>query len=161
LLGQALRLCREAGLGKVEHIAIDSTKVRPHANRNRTVSYQQLQEAELTPDRRVRAMLADAAQVDRAEDARYGAGRQPEDLPAEPKSREQRRRKMREAKQRLEQQAELRGAQARQERKHSGGKHRNNASKKRNNRCSRISKPFADSRSFCCAAWTPCDAGGA
>src|SRR6202521_3432819 len=131
LLGQALRLCGETGLVKVGQIAIDSTKMRAQADRNRTVRYQQLQEAEGVLDQRVRALLAEAAQVDSQEDARYGAGRKPEDLPAELKSSEQRLRKIREAKHRLEQQAEQRAAQARQERERSGGKHRNNASKKR------------------------------
>jgi hypothetical protein len=131
LFGQVLRLCREAGLVKVGQIAIDSTKMRAHADRNRTVRYHQLQEAERALDQRVRAMLAEAAQVDHAEDARYGAGGKPEDLPAELKSSQQRLRKIREAKQRLEQQAEQRAAQALQERERSGGKHRNNASKKR------------------------------
>lgn len=131
LFGQVLRLCREAGLVKVGQIAIDSTKMRAHAGRNRTVRYQQLQEAEGVLDQRVRALLAEAAQVDSQEDARYGAGRKPEDLPAELRSSEQRLRKIREAKQRLEQQAEQRAAQVRQERERSGGQHRNNASKKR------------------------------
>ena len=131
LFGQVLRLCREAGLVQVGQIAIDSTKMRAHANRNRTVRYRQLQEAERVLDQRVRAMLAEAAQVDSQEDGRYGAGCKLEDLPAELKSSEQRLKKIREAKQRLEQQAEQRAVQARQERARSGGKHRNNASRKR------------------------------
>jgi len=131
LFGQVLRLCREAGLVQVGQIAIDSTKMRAHANRNRTVRYRQLQEAERVLDQRVRAMLAEAAQVDSQEDGRYGAGCKLEDLPAELKSSEQRLKKIRAAKQRLEQQAEQRAVQARQERARSGGKHRNNASRKR------------------------------
>lgn len=131
LFGQVLRWCREAGLVQVGQIAIDSTKIRAHASRNRTVRYQQLGEAEQALDDRVRALLEQAAQVDAEEDARYGAGRKPEDLPAELATSEQRLRKIREARQKLEQQANQRAAQAREERERSGGQHRNNASRKR------------------------------
>ena len=108
LFAQVLRLCREAGLVQLGRIAIDSTKIRAHASRNRTVRYQQLQEAERELEERVRTLLAEAAQVDAEEDACYGVGRRAQDLPAELATSEQRLRKIREAKQKLEQQAEQR-----------------------------------------------------
>jgi len=131
LFGQVLRLCREAGMVQLGRVAIDGTKIKAHADRNRTVRYQQLQEAERALEERVRTLLEEAAQVDAEEDARCGAGRRPQDLPAEMATSEQRLRKIREARQKLEQQAAQRASQAREERERSGGKHRNNASKKR------------------------------
>ena len=131
LFAQVLRMCREAGMVKLGQIAIDSTKIRAHADRNRTVRYQQLEQAERVLDERVKALLAEAAQVDAEEDARYGVGQKPQDLPAELATSEQRLRKIRQAKQKLEQQAAERAAEARAERERQGGKHRNNASRKR------------------------------
>lgn len=131
LFAQALRLCRAAGMVQLGQIAIDSTKIRAHADRHRTMRYQQLEQAERVLEDRVRALLEEAAQVDAAEDARHGVGRKAQDLPAELATSEQRLRKIREAKQRLEQQAAERAAAAQQERERNGGKHRNNASKKR------------------------------
>jgi len=131
LFAQVLRMCREAGLVKLGQMAIDSTKIRAHADRHRTMRYQQLEEAERALDERVRALLQEAAQVDAEEDARYGKEQKPQDLPAELATSQQRLQKIREAKQKLEQQAAERAAAARQERENQGGKHHNNASRKR------------------------------
>lgn len=57
---------------KVGQIAIDSTKIKAHADRHRTMRYQQLEEAERAMEERVRQLLAEAAEVDAEEDACYG-----------------------------------------------------------------------------------------
>lgn len=131
LFAQVLRMCRESGMVQLGQIAIDSTQIRAHADRHRTMRYQQLEQAERELEKRVRALLEEAAQVDAEEEARYGVGRKAQDLPAELATSEQRLRKIRAAKQKLEQQAAERAVAARQERENQGGKHRNNASKKR------------------------------
>lgn len=128
LFTQVLGLCRRTGLMKVGVVAIDGTKMLANANPERTVRYNELEEAER---RLVRRWLEEAEQVDAEEDERYGKGRSPSDLPADMATVEQRLNKIREAKQQLEQEARERAEAANQERQDNGGKHKNQAAKKR------------------------------
>jgi transposase len=131
LFVQALRLCREAGLVKLGHVALDGTKVRAQASQRASLSYAQIVERERELERQVRRLLEQAATVDAEEDARYGPGRRGDELPAELATTEQRLAKLHEIKQRMEQQARDAAAQAEQERAAAGGKPRNEAEKKR------------------------------
>ena len=128
LFAQVLGLCRGAGLVKIGAVAIDGTKMMANANPERTVRYNELEEAER---KLVRRWLEEAEQVDAEEDARFGKGNSPSDLPADMATVEQRLKKIREAKQRLEQEARERAEAAAQERNSNGGKHKNQAAKKR------------------------------
>jgi transposase len=131
LFGQVLRLCREAGLVKLGVVAIDGTKMRANADRNQTLRYRDICEQEQALEAQVRRLLEEAAQTDADEDGRYGKGNQPQDLPPELASAEQRREKLRAAKQKLEREAAARAEAARREREANGGKHRRDAAKKR------------------------------
>jgi transposase len=131
LFTQVVALCREAGMVKLGEVAIDGTKMRANADRNQTMRYAGLSEAEQEMEKRIQQILAEAAQVDAEEDARYGKGQRAEDLPAALATTKQRLEKIRAAKQKLEQEAAQRAEAARQEREANGGKHRNNAAKKR------------------------------
>jgi transposase len=91
LFGQVLELCAEAGLVKVGVIAIDGTKVHANASQHAARNYEQL----------AREILAEADQVDREEDERYGDARGDE-LPPEFQSAHGRKGWLREAKQRLD-----------------------------------------------------------
>jgi len=91
LFGQVLELCAEAGLVKVGVIAIDGTKVHANASQHAARDYEQL----------AREILAEADQVDREEDERYGDARGDE-LPPEFQSAHGRKGWLREAKQRLD-----------------------------------------------------------
>jgi transposase len=88
---EVLALCAEAGLVKVGVIAIDGTKIRANASRDRNRSYVSI----------VEELLGEAERVDREEDDQHGQARGDE-LPAVLRSREQRRRALAEAKARLE-----------------------------------------------------------
>ena len=44
LFGQVLELCRKAGLVKLGHVALDSTKVRANASRHKAMSYGRMRE---------------------------------------------------------------------------------------------------------------------
>jgi transposase len=88
---EVLALCAEAGLVKVGVIAIDGTKIRANASRDRNRSYVSI----------VEELLAEAERVDREEDQRHGSDRGDEP-PAGLRSREQRRQALVEAKARLE-----------------------------------------------------------
>ena len=128
LFTQVLGLCRRAGLVKMGVVAIDGTKILANANPERTIRYNQLEEAER---RLARRWLEEAEQVDAEEDQRYGQGQSPSDLPADMATAEQRLQKIRAAKQQLEQEARERAEATEQERQASGGQHKNEAAKKR------------------------------
>jgi len=91
-----LQLCWKAGMVKVGQVAIDGTKIRANADRNRSFRYNQLSEQEQALQKQVEQMLAEAAQCDAEEDALYGEGRKPEELPEELRSAKTRREKIRE-----------------------------------------------------------------
>lgn len=131
LFTQVLGLCRRAGLVKVGTVAVDGTKMLANANPERTVRYNELDEAE----RRIaRRWLEEAERADEEDDARQGKGQSASDLPAELATSEQRLQKIREAKAQLEQEARERAEAAEQERRDHGGKHSNDAAKKRYHR---------------------------
>ena len=68
-------LCREAGLVKLGHVALDSTKVKANASKHKAMSYGRMCEAEKELQRQVRELLEEARQVDQQEDSRYGKGK--------------------------------------------------------------------------------------
>jgi hypothetical protein len=72
-----LGLCREAGLVSVGEIAIDGTKIRANASKDRNRSYESI----------VSEIFEEAEQIDREEDERYGATRGDE-LPEQLRTRE-------------------------------------------------------------------------
>jgi len=107
---QVLQLCQKAGLVKLGHIAIDGTKLKANASKHKAMSYERMSEAEQKLEAEVQKLLAEAERVDAGEDAEYGKGRRPEQLPNELKRREDRLRKIREAKAALEQEAKEKAA---------------------------------------------------
>ncbi|MCA1700966.1 MAG: transposase [Actinobacteria bacterium] len=71
LFGDVLSLCAEAGLAEVGVVAIDGTKVNANAGRDANTGYEQI----------AREILAEADEVDRQEDERYGEGSSVDVLP--------------------------------------------------------------------------------
>ena len=102
---QALRLCEKAGLVKLGHVAIEGTKLKANASKHKAMSYDRMQEKEKQLREEVEKLLAQAAQVDVEEDAKYGKGKQGDELPADLARRESRLKKIAEAKAALEQEA--------------------------------------------------------
>jgi hypothetical protein len=107
---QVLRLCQEAGLVKLGHIAIDGTKIQGNASKHKAMSYERMVEMERRLNQEIEKLLAQAEQMDAEEDSRFGPGKQEEDLPAELRRREQRLERILEAKAALE--AEALGSRA-------------------------------------------------
>ena len=89
LFVEAPRLCAEAGLARVGVVALDGTKLRANASRERNRT-----QAKLEAD--VERMLAEAEQADAEEQARSGRQRR-DALPPELRSRSQRLARLREA----------------------------------------------------------------
>ncbi len=88
LFSEVLTLCAKAGLISVGTIALDGTRIRANAADRQNRTYEQL----------AREILEEAAEVDAAEDEKFGDKRGDE-LPGDRASRRQ---KLREAKQRLD-----------------------------------------------------------
>ncbi len=112
LFVEVLELCRRAGLVTLGHVALDGSKVLANASKHKAMSYGRMVEAERKLEQEVAALLAQAQQVDAAEDARYGKGRRGDELPAELSRRESRLAKIREAKAALEAETRAAAAQA-------------------------------------------------
>lgn len=87
------------------HVAIDGTKLKANASKHKAMSYDRMNEKEKQLREEVEKLLAQAAQADAEEDARYGKGKHGDELPAELARRESRLKKIAEAKAALEQEA--------------------------------------------------------
>ncbi|MBM4394456.1 MAG: IS1182 family transposase [Deltaproteobacteria bacterium] len=109
---QVLRFCRNAGLVKLGHVALDGTKVKANASKHKAMSYERMlkNDAELAAE--IDALLHRAEETDRAEDAEYGKDRRGNELPDELARRETRRERIREGLAKL--QAEAAAARARE-----------------------------------------------
>ena len=94
---QVLALCRQAGLVKLGHVALDGTKVRANASRHKAMSYGRMKEKEAQLAGEVEELLRQAQEVDEEEDRRYGQSKRGDELPQELAFREGRLEKIREA----------------------------------------------------------------
>jgi transposase len=101
---QVLRLCQEAGLVKLGHVALDGTKVKADAGRHKAMSYARLCRTEEDLAREVAEILREAERIDQEEDRLFGK-RRGDELPPELARREGRLKKIREAKAALQAEA--------------------------------------------------------
>jgi len=111
LFEQVLRLALQAGAIKLGRVALDGTKMKANASKHKAMSWKRMNESEQRLQREVEEILAEANQVDEAEDARWGDKRGDE-LPAELARRQSRLERIREAKQELRRRASERAAGA-------------------------------------------------
>ena len=102
---QVLALCRRAGLVKLGHVALDGTKVKANASRNKAMSYGRMRDKKAQLESEVAELLRRAQEVDDEEDRRYGRDKRGDELPEELAFRESRLRKIREAMAALESEA--------------------------------------------------------
>lgn len=102
LFTQSLALCAQAGLVSLGRVALDGTKIRASASRHRAMSYDRMVRAEVELAAEVDRLVAEAEQIDAAEDAAYGADRRGDELPAELTRRQNRLAVIRKAKAALE-----------------------------------------------------------
>jgi transposase len=109
---ETLRLCQQAGLVKLGHVALDGTKVLANASKHKAMSYGRMAETAPKLEAEIAALLAQAQQVDAREDAQYGKGVRGNELPAELARRESRLATLRRAKAELEAEAQAQAAEA-------------------------------------------------
>ena len=119
LFVQVLALCRQAGLVKLGHVALDGTKVKANASKHKAMSYQRMKEKAAQLAAEVAELLRQAQAADDEEDRRYGKDKRGDELPEELAFREGRLEKIREAMAALEAEAQAAAEQAEAEgRKH-------------------------------------------
>src|SRR5262249_2329066 len=105
LIVQVLKECQSAGLVKLGHVAIDGTKMKANASKHKAMSYDRMNSDEAKLKAQVEALLAKGEAVDAEEDAEYGVGAEPSDLPAELQRREDRIAKIRAVREALKKEA--------------------------------------------------------
>jgi len=126
LFVQVLRLCQEAGLVKLGHVALDGTKVRANASKHKAMSYKRMNKAEAELEATVKGWLRQAQATDAREDEEHGADRSAEELPDWVRDKQRRLEKIREARARLEAEARARANQQGEENKSGPGQPRKN-----------------------------------
>ena len=102
LFGQVLRLCRQAGLVRLGHVALDGTRLTANASKHKAMSYGRMAPAEAALAAEVEGWLARAAREDAADDAAHGSDRRGDELPAWVADRQARLERIRAAKAALE-----------------------------------------------------------
>ena len=105
LFQQVLKLCREAGLAKLGHVALDGTKIKANAGLNKAMSYGRMKQTEPKLAAEVERWLAEAARTDKTEDRQHGKDRRGDEMPEWVANKEKRLAKIREAKAALEAEA--------------------------------------------------------
>jgi transposase len=113
-----LRLCQEAGLVKLGHVALDGTKVKANASKHKAMSYGRMKKAEPELEAIVRGWLRQAEAADLRDDQEHGVDLNGEELPDWVRDKQRRLEKIRQARARL--QAEAQAAEKGEEKK-SGG----------------------------------------
>ena len=99
---QSLKLCQEAGMVKLGHVALDGTKVKANASKHKAMSYGYMQKAEAALQKEIEELMKRAQDTDQAEDQKYGKDKRGDELPQELARRESRLVKIQEAKAALE-----------------------------------------------------------
>lgn len=117
LFVQILRLCQEAGLVKLGHMALDGTKVRANASKHKAMSYGRMKKKKEELEQEIKTLLKTAETVDKEEDKKYGKGKKGWELPDELKRRETRLAKIKEAMNALEEEARQEEAEKQQAKK--------------------------------------------
>ena len=120
LFVQVLRLCQQAGLVKLGHVALDGTKLKANASKHKAMSYGRMKKAEAELQAIVSGWLRQAQAADAREDEEHGADQSGEELPDWVRDKQGRLEKIREARARLEAEAQAQASQKGEEKK-SGG----------------------------------------
>jgi transposase len=98
LFVEVLQLCREAGLAKLGHVALDGTKIKANASKHKAMSYGRMVEAEPKLAAEVEEWMKKAGQTDAAEDREHGGQRRGDEMPEWVANKQKRLAKIREAK---------------------------------------------------------------
>jgi transposase len=81
LFGQVLRLCEQAGLVKLGHVALDGTKIKANASKHKAMSYERMAERAAELEAEVAKWLSAAEAADAEEDKAFGRDKSGEEMP--------------------------------------------------------------------------------
>jgi transposase len=102
---QTLRLCQEAGLVKLGHVALDGTKIKANASKHKAMSYGRMKKTKEELEKEIEGLLKSAETADKEDDQKYGKSKKGWDLPDELQRKETRLKKIEEAMEALEEEA--------------------------------------------------------
>jgi len=105
LFEQVLELCEKAGLVKLGHVALDGTRIRANASKQKSMSYRTMKRAEDRLRAEVERWFREAERIDREEDELYGADKSGDELPEWVANKQERLKRIRQAKAELEAEA--------------------------------------------------------
>ena len=101
LFTQVLELCRQAGMVKLGHVAIDGTKIRANASKHKAMSYGRMNQTSRRLKQEVDNWLASASAVDESEDKEFGSENSGQEMPEWCRNKQERIKKIRQAKKAL------------------------------------------------------------
>ena len=102
---QVLKMCQEAKLVKLQHVAIDGTRIKANASIDKTKTYQAICKEEENIKKSVAEWLRKGAEEDETEDEEYGEDGRGDELPAWVSNKEERRKRFAEARESMEKRA--------------------------------------------------------
>ena len=105
LFGQVLKLCGQAGLAKLGHVALDGAKIKANASKHKAMSYERMARRAAELEAEVARWLSAAEAADAEEDKAFGRDRSGEELPDWVADKQKRAEKIRAAKAELEAEA--------------------------------------------------------
>jgi transposase len=105
LFDQVLELCQKAGLVKLGHVALDGTKIRANASKQKSMTYARMKKTENRLKEEVERWFAEADRIDREEDELYGADKSDDELPEWVSNKQERLKRIQQAKAELEAEA--------------------------------------------------------
>lgn len=81
LFVQVLEICRESGLVKLGHVALDRSKMKANASKHKAMSFERMVKKEKELSREVDKLLKQAEALDEKEDKKYGKDKRGHELP--------------------------------------------------------------------------------
>jgi transposase len=106
LFEQVLRLCDKAGLVQLGHVALDGTRIRANASKQKSMSYRTMKRVEDQLKTEVEKWFREAERLDREEDELYGADKSGDELPEWVSNKQERLKRIQQAKAELEAEAQ-------------------------------------------------------
>src|SRR2546428_9944051 len=105
LFVQVLRLCQQAGLVKLGHVAVDGTKIKANASKHKAMSYERMEKRAAELEAEVAKWLSAAEAADAVEDKLHGRDQTGEEMPDWVADKKRRAERIRQAKAELEAEA--------------------------------------------------------
>jgi hypothetical protein len=110
LFAQVLKLCEQAGLAKLGHVALDGAKIKANASKHKAMSYERMDKRAAELEAEVQRWLSAAEAADAEEDKAFGANKSGEELPDWVANKKKRAEKIKAAKAELEAEAKAAAA---------------------------------------------------